>query len=234
MVEAPGFPVVATSSNATAAIVPRARDKARRGLSGGPVAVAFKQPALVVVAGELTHGGPAVSGAVTSIGASTTGIGFPTPFCLATARGPLAPDRCSIVEGRLPPDAAPPASVLPSSFSHRYGGRGRASHPARTYGASWRRLAADAEAGVRSYSAALLRWRPTSAPIDRAQTPAGTWRSRSQSRPTRRRCWSSSSRLRRRGLRSRPRPAGPPASGRDRPRRRGSGSRDGGANLSSA
>jgi hypothetical protein len=39
------------------------------------------------------------------------------PFCLATAPSPLAADRCSIVKGRLPPNAAPPASVLPLSFT---------------------------------------------------------------------------------------------------------------------
>jgi hypothetical protein len=56
-------------------------------------------------------------GPVTSLEASTTGIGFPTPFCLASGPGPLAADRSYIVEGRLSPNAAPPASVLPSSFS---------------------------------------------------------------------------------------------------------------------
>jgi hypothetical protein len=56
-------------------------------------------------------------GLVTSVEASTTGIGFPAPFCLASGRGPLAADRFLHRRGRLPPDAAPPTSVLPSSFS---------------------------------------------------------------------------------------------------------------------
>ena len=56
-------------------------------------------------------------GAAVLYRASTTGIGFPTPFYLATAPSPLAADRCSMVEGRMPPNAAPPASVLPSSFT---------------------------------------------------------------------------------------------------------------------
>jgi hypothetical protein len=41
---------------------------------------------------------------------------FPYAVLLASGPGPLATDRSYIVEGRLPPDAAPPASVLPSSF----------------------------------------------------------------------------------------------------------------------
>ena len=68
-----------------------------------------------------------------------TGIGFPTPFCLATAPGPLAADRCSIVRGRSPPNTAHPASVLPLGFTPTVtAAGGEVSHPARSYGASWR------------------------------------------------------------------------------------------------
>jgi hypothetical protein len=54
---------------------------------------------------------------------------FPAPFCLASGPGPLAADRSYIVEGRLPPDAAPPASVLPSSFSRPLRRPGARPHP---------------------------------------------------------------------------------------------------------
>src|SRR5918995_4942196 len=73
------------------------------------------------------------------IGASTTGIGFPTPFCLANAPGPLPVDRCYIVRGLLPPSASPQASGCPPASPGRYGDRGVASQPTRLYGASWRR-----------------------------------------------------------------------------------------------
>ena len=66
---------------------------------------------------------------------------FPTPFCLATAPGPLAADRCSIVRGcsRPPPHLRPQAApqLLPTVTA----AGGGASHPARSYGASWRTAA---------------------------------------------------------------------------------------------
>jgi hypothetical protein len=53
----------------------------------------------------------------------------PTPFCLATAPGPLAADRCSIVRGCSRPSTAPPASGCPSASPDRYGGRRRGLSP---------------------------------------------------------------------------------------------------------
>jgi len=81
---------------------------------------------------------PPVSRLLISTGASTTGIGSPTPFCLTSGPGPLAADRSSIVEGRLPPNAAPPTSVLPPSFTRplRRPGRGPTPHPV-----AWRLVA---------------------------------------------------------------------------------------------
>ena len=67
-------------------------------------------------------------------------FGFPTPFCLATAPGPLAADRCSIVRGRSRPPA-PPASDCPQLHPAVTAAGGGSSHPARSYGASWRRTA---------------------------------------------------------------------------------------------
>jgi hypothetical protein len=83
----------------------------------------------------------AISGLVTSIGASTTGIGFPTPFCLASAPGPLAADRRSIVRGRSRPPPHLRHRAAPQLHPTVTAGGGEASHPARSYGASWRTAA---------------------------------------------------------------------------------------------
>ncbi len=90
---------------------------------------------------------PPVSGLLSSIGASSTGSS-PTPFCLASAPGPLAADRCSIVRGcsRPPPhlrnQAAP--RLLPTVTA----AGGRVFHPTRSYGASWRSPAWDDRAAT--------------------------------------------------------------------------------------
>jgi len=69
-------------------------------------------------------------------------FGFPTPFCLASAPGPLAADRCYIV-GAAPALRLTSGLRLPPASPGRSGGRGWASQPTRSYGASWRRPAAD-------------------------------------------------------------------------------------------
>jgi hypothetical protein len=80
---------------------------------------------------------PPVSGLMRCIGASTTGS-LTTPFCLATAPGPLAADRCSIVRG---------CSRPPSHLGHQTARQlhptvkaagGGSFHPTRSYGTSWR------------------------------------------------------------------------------------------------
>jgi hypothetical protein len=84
---------------------------------------------------------------------------FPTPFCLASGPGALAADRSYIVEGRLSPDAAPPAPVLPSSFSRplRRPGAGPHTRPV------IRRLVAQTrlrrEAALSACAAAVRPWR---------------------------------------------------------------------------
>jgi hypothetical protein len=71
------------------------------------------------------------------LGASNTGSS-PTPLCLATAPGPLAADRCSIVRGcsRHPPHLwSPAAPQLQPTVTAAGGG---SFHPTWSYGASWR------------------------------------------------------------------------------------------------
>ena len=80
---------------------------------------------------------PPVSGPLSCIGASTTGSS-PTPFCLATARGPPAADRCSIVRGCSRPPPHLRHQAAPQLHPTVTAAGGRASHPARSYGASWR------------------------------------------------------------------------------------------------
>jgi hypothetical protein len=70
---------------------------------------------LAAPARPLLRSVPPVSGLIPRIGASNTGSS-PTPFCLATAPGPLAADRCLIV--RAAPALRPTSDIrLPLSFT---------------------------------------------------------------------------------------------------------------------
>jgi len=72
-------------------------------------------------------------------------FGLPTPFCLATAPGPLAADRCSIVRGcsRPPPNLRDQAALRlhPTVTAVGVG----PFTPTRLNGASWRSTASDEE-----------------------------------------------------------------------------------------
>jgi hypothetical protein len=70
-------------------------------------------------------------------------FGFPTPFCLATAPGPLAADRCSIVRGRSHPPPHLRHQAAPQLHPTVTAAEGEVFHPTRSYGASWRRPAPD-------------------------------------------------------------------------------------------
>ena len=71
-------------------------------------------------------------------------FGFPTPFCLASAPGPLAADRCYVV-GAAPTLRLTSSIRLPPASPGRYGDRRWAFPPTRLIGASWRRPAMDDE-----------------------------------------------------------------------------------------
>ena len=71
------------------------------------------------------------------LGASNTDSS-PTPFCLATAPGPLAADRCSIVRGCSRPLPHLRHQAAPQLHPAVTAAGGEVSHPARSYGASWR------------------------------------------------------------------------------------------------
>jgi hypothetical protein len=76
------------------------------------------------------------------LGASNTGSS-PTPFCLATAPGPLAADRCSIVRGRSRPPPHLRHQTAPQLLPAVTAARGGSFHPTRLNSASWRRPALD-------------------------------------------------------------------------------------------
>jgi hypothetical protein len=65
-------------------------------------------------------------------------FGLPTPFCLASAPGPLAADRRSIVRGRSHPPPHLRHQAAPQLHPTVTAAEGEASHPARSYGGSWR------------------------------------------------------------------------------------------------
>ena len=81
-------------------------------------------------------------GLLSCIGASNTGSS-PTPFCLATAPGPLAAERCSIVRGCSRPPLHLRHQAAPRLHPTVTAAGGRVSHPARSYGASWRSTGLD-------------------------------------------------------------------------------------------
>ena len=64
-------------------------------------------------------------------------FGFPAPFCLASAPGPLAASRRYVV-GAAPARLLTSAAKLPPASTSRRGGRRWASQPTRSNGASWR------------------------------------------------------------------------------------------------
>jgi hypothetical protein len=68
-------------------------------------------------------------------------FGLPTPFCLASAPGPLAADRRSIVRGRSRPPPHLRHRAAPQLHPAVTAAGGEASHPARSHGASWRTAA---------------------------------------------------------------------------------------------
>jgi hypothetical protein len=81
-------------------------------------------------------------GLLSCIGASNTDSS-PTPFCLATAPGPLAANRCSIVRGRSRPPPHLRHQTAPQLLPAVTAAGGGSFHPTRLNSASWRSLTQD-------------------------------------------------------------------------------------------